>query len=128
MLIHVLSVLPDGSVHWTGTPLPAKLDVRTSLDSEQRRASHQEFQIQSPYLKASASIASGFLLVCSSKMPPKQRQAISETSAKGGGGLVETCFSSLGRMVAFPGKRPWLGCCLQGSVLIECYLKRDSAD
>jgi hypothetical protein len=47
MLIHVLSVLPDGSVHWTGTPLPAKLDVRTSLDSEERRASHQEFQIQS---------------------------------------------------------------------------------
>jgi len=34
----------------------------------------------------------------------KQRQAISETPAKGGGGLVETCFSSLGRMVAFPGK------------------------
>jgi len=29
--------------------------------------------------------------------------------AKGGGGLVETCFLSLGRMVAFPGKRPWLG-------------------
>jgi len=41
---------------------------------------------------------------------------------------VETCFSSLGRMVAFPGKRPWLGCYLEGSVLIECYLKRDSAD
>src|ERR1700758_1066094 len=80
MLIHVLSVLPDGSVHGTGTPLPAKLDVRTSLDSEQRRASHQEFQIQSPYLNASAAIASGFLLVCSSKMPPvKQRQALSET-------------------------------------------------
>ena len=58
----------------------------------------------------------------------KQRQSISETPAKGGGGLVETCFSSLGRMVAFPGKRPWLGCCLAGSVLIECYLKRDSAD
>jgi hypothetical protein len=129
MLIHVLSVLPDGSVHWTGTPLPAKLDVRTSLDSEQRRASHQEFQIQSPYLNASAAIASGFLLVCSSKMPPvKQRQAISETPAKGGGGLVETCFSSLGWMVAFPGKRPWLGCCLQGFALIECNLKRDSTD
>ena len=103
MLIHVLSVLPDGSVHWTGTPLPAKLDVRTSLDSEQRRASHQEFQIQSvPYLNVSAAIASGFLLVCSSKMPPvKQRQAISETPAKGGGGLVETCFSSLGGIAAF---------------------------
>src|ERR1700757_3496928 len=105
-----------------------KLDVRTSLDSEQRRASHQEFQIQSPYLNASAAIASGFLLVCSSKMPPvKQRQAISETAAKGGG-LVETCFSSLGWMVAFPGKRPWLGCCLQGLALIECNLKRDSTD
>jgi len=34
MLIHVLSVLPDRSVYWTGTALPAKLDVRTSLDSE----------------------------------------------------------------------------------------------
>jgi hypothetical protein len=33
--------------------------------------------------------------------------------------LVETCFSSLGRMVAFQVKQPWLGCCLQGSVLIE---------
>jgi hypothetical protein len=32
---------------------------------------------------------------------------MSETPAKGGGGLVETRFSSLGRMVAFPGKRPW---------------------
>ena len=41
---------------------------------------------------------------------------------------METCFSSLGRMVAFPGKRPCLSCCLEGSVLIECYLKRDSAD
>jgi len=29
--------------------------------------------------------------------------------------LVETCFSSLGRMVAFQVKRPWLGCCLQYS-------------
>jgi hypothetical protein len=58
----------------------------------------------------------------------KQRQSISETPAKGGGGLVESCFSSLGGMVAFPGKRPWLACCLQGSVLIECCLKRDSAD
>jgi hypothetical protein len=73
--------------------------------------------------------------LCRTKCPPlnviimreqlnvKQSQAISETPAKGGGGLVETCFSSLGRMVAFPGKRTWLGCCLQGSVLIECYLK-----
>jgi hypothetical protein len=33
--------------------------------------------------------------------------------------LMETCFSSLGRMVAFHVKRPWLGCCLQGSVLID---------
>ncbi len=49
----------------------------------------------------------------------KQRQAISETPAKGGGGIVETCSSSLGRMAAFPGKRPWLGCCLQGKALIE---------
>jgi len=29
--------------------------------------------------------------------------------------LVKTCFSSLGRMVAFQVKRPWLGCCLQYS-------------
>ena len=50
----------------------------------------------------------------------KQKQVISETPAKDGGGLVETCFSSLGRMVAFQIKRPWLGCCHQGSVLIEC--------
>ena len=58
----------------------------------------------------------------------KQRQAISETPAKGGGaGLVETCSSSLGR-IAFPGKRLWLGRCLQGLALIECNLKRDSAD
>ena len=69
------------------------------------------------------------MIVMREQLNAKQRQAISETLAKGGGGgLVETCFSSLGRMVAFPGERPWLGCCLQGSVLIECYLKRDSAD
>ncbi|PYS58258.1 MAG: hypothetical protein DMF76_19785 [Acidobacteria bacterium] len=68
------------------------------------------------------------VIIMCEQLNVKQRQAISETPAKGGGGLVETCFSSLGRMVAFPGKRPWLGCCLQGSVLIECYLKRDSAD
>jgi hypothetical protein len=60
--------------------------------------------------------------------PVSPSSAISKTPAKGGGCWVETCFSSLGRMVAFPGKRPWLGCCLEGSVLIECYLKRDSAD
>ena len=69
------------------------------------------------------------MIVMREQLNVKQRQAISETPAKGGGGgLVETCFSSLDRMVAFPGKRPWLGCCLQGSVLIECYLNRDSAD
>jgi len=69
------------------------------------------------------------MIVMREQLSVKQRQAISETPAKGGGeGLVETCFSSLGRMVAFPAKRPWLGCCLQGSVLIECNLKRDSAD
>jgi hypothetical protein len=68
------------------------------------------------------------MIVMREQLNVKQRQAISETPAKGGGtGLVETCLSSLGRMVAFPGKRPWLGCCLQGSVLIECYLKRDTA-
>jgi len=63
------------------------------------------------------------VIIMREQLNVKQRQAISETPAKGGGGLVETCFSSLGRMVGFPGKRPWLGCCLQGSVLIECYLK-----
>jgi hypothetical protein len=63
------------------------------------------------------------VIIMREQLNVKQRQSISETPAKGGGGLVETCFSSLGRMVGFPGKRPWLGCCLQGSVLIECYLK-----
>jgi len=66
------------------------------------------------------------MIVMREQLSVEQRQAISETPAKGGG-LVETCFSSLGRMVAFPGKRPWLGCCLQGLALIECNLKRDSA-
>ena len=59
------------------------------------------------------------MIVMREQLNVKQRQAISETPAKGGGGLVETCFSSLGRMVAFPGKRPWLDCCLQASALIE---------
>ena len=69
------------------------------------------------------------MIVMREQLSVEQRQAISETPAKGGGGgLVETCFSSLGRMVAFPGKRPWLGCCLQGLALIECNLKRDSTD
>jgi len=69
------------------------------------------------------------MIVMREQLNVKQRQAISETPAKGGGGgLVGTCFSSLGRMVAFPGKRPWLGRCLQGLALIECNLKRDSAD
>jgi hypothetical protein len=48
------------------------------------------------------------MIVMREQLSVEQRQAISETPAKGGGGLVETCFSSLGRMVAFPGKRPWL--------------------
>jgi len=68
------------------------------------------------------------MIVMREQLSVKQRQAISETPAKGGGGIVETCFSSLGRMVAFPGKRPWPGCCLQGLALIECNLKRDSGD
>jgi len=53
------------------------------------------------------------VIILREQLNVKQRQAISETPAKGGGGLVETCFSSLGRMVAFPGERPWLGCRLQ---------------
>jgi hypothetical protein len=54
------------------------------------------------------------MIVMREQLSVKQRQAISETPAKGGGGgLVETCFSSLGRMAAFPGKRPWLGSCLR---------------
>jgi hypothetical protein len=69
------------------------------------------------------------MIVMREQLNVKQRQAISETPAKGGGGgLVETCFSSFGRTVAFRGKRPWLACCLQGLALIECNLKRDSAD
>ena len=48
------------------------------------------------------------VIIMREQLNVKQRQAISETPAKGGGGLVETCFSSLGRMVVFPGKRPWL--------------------
>jgi len=53
----------------------------------------------------------------------KLRRAISETSAEGGG-LVETGFSSLGRMVALPGKRPclerlWLDYCIQAKSLID---------
>jgi hypothetical protein len=60
------------------------------------------------------------VIIMREQLNVKQKQAISETPAKDGGGLVETCFSSLGRMVAFQVKRPWLGCCLQGSVLIEC--------
>jgi hypothetical protein len=60
------------------------------------------------------------MIVMREQLNVKQTQAISETPAKGGGGgLVETCFSSLGRMVAFPGKRPWLGCCVQGNALID---------
>jgi len=46
------------------------------------------------------------MIVMREQLNVKQRQAISETPAKGGG-LVETRFSSLGRMVAFSGKRPW---------------------
>ena len=62
------------------------------------------------------------MIVIGEQLNVKQRQAISETPAKGGGGgLVESCFSLLGRMVAFPGKRPWLGCCLQGLALNDCY-------
>jgi len=50
------------------------------------------------------------MIVMREQLNVKQRQAISETPAKGGGGgLVETCFSLLDRKVAFPGKRPWLG-------------------
>jgi hypothetical protein len=63
------------------------------------------------------------MIVMREQLNVKQRQAISETPAKGGGGLVETCFSSLGRMVAFPGKRPWLGCCLQANALSELGIK-----
>jgi hypothetical protein len=68
------------------------------------------------------------MIVMREQLSVKQRQAISETPAKGGGGgLLKTCFSSLGGMAAFPGKRPWLGSCLQGLALIECNLKRVSA-
>ena len=46
------------------------------------------------------------VIIMREQLNVKQRQSISETPAKGGGGLVETCFSSLGRIVAFPDKRP----------------------
>jgi hypothetical protein len=59
------------------------------------------------------------MIVMREQLSVEQRQAISETPAKGGGGLVETCFSSLGRMVAFPRKRPWFGCCLQAKALSD---------
>ena len=42
------------------------------------------------------------VIIMREQLNVKQRQSISETPAKGGGGLVETCFSSLGRMVGFP--------------------------
>lgn len=42
------------------------------------------------------------MIVMHEQLNVEQRQAISETPAKGGGeGLVGTCSSSLGRMVAF---------------------------
>ena len=41
------------------------------------------------------------VIIMREQLNVKQRQSISETPAKGGGGLVETCFSSLGRIVAF---------------------------
>jgi hypothetical protein len=50
------------------------------------------------------------MIIMREQLNVKQKQAISETPAKDGGGLGETCFSSFGRTVAFPGKRPWLGC------------------
>jgi len=67
------------------------------------------------------------VIIMREQLNVKQRQATSETPAKGGGGLVELL------LVTWPegrlsGQRPWLGCCLQGLVLIECYLERDSAD
>src|SRR5262245_23718342 len=68
------------------------------------------------------------LIIMRGQVNVEQREAISWTPAKGCGVLVDTCFSSLGRIVAVPAERPWLGCCLQGAVLIECYLERDSAD
>ena len=47
------------------------------------------------------------VIVMREQLNVKQRQDISETPAKGGGGgLVESCFSLLGRIVAFPGKLP----------------------
>jgi hypothetical protein len=50
------------------------------------------------------------MIVMREQLSVEQRQAISETPAKGGGGLVEICFVTW-PVVAFPGKRPWLGCC-----------------
>jgi len=124
MLIHVLSVLPlDGNSascqarrsypprFWITKGFTPGIPIQSHTS---RRPPQSPERLPSSLLIENASV--------------KQRQAISETSAKGGGGLVETCFSSLGWMVAFPGKRPWLGCWLQGLALIECNLKRDSTD
>ena len=49
------------------------------------------------------------VIIMREQLNVKQRQSISETPAKGGGGLVETCFSSLGRMVGVEslGAPPW---------------------
>ncbi len=44
------------------------------------------------------------VIIMREQLNVKQRQAISETPAKGGGGLVRTGFSSVGRTVAFPAK------------------------
>jgi hypothetical protein len=41
-----------------------------------------------------------------------------ERPDKEGGGFVEAVSRQLA-MVGLPGKRPWLGCCRQGSALIE---------
>jgi hypothetical protein len=59
------------------------------------------------------------VIIMRERLNVKQRQAVSETVAKGGGGFVEPCFSSLGRMVSFSGKRPWLDGCLRASALID---------
>ena len=84
MLIHVLSVLPDGSVHWTGTPLPAKLDVRTSILNNEGLHTRIPNSIPiPPRVRRNRQRLPSSLLIENASV--KQRQAISETPAKGGG-------------------------------------------
>jgi len=66
------------------------------------------------------------MIVMREQLSVEQRQAISETPAKGGGGLGKTCFTWPDGCLS--GQATLARCCLQGITLIECNLKRDSTD